>query len=122
MPVLASACVCLFECVYTMAEMMNGNGNVINGGSGLGECTVGPNGSSAHTAPAAAAAAANAGAEAGPQVAGGSGAGGAAAAAEPSASSSSTQNGEPIRGQMFEVGPRYTNLAYIGEGAYGMVV
>lgn len=27
-----------------------------------------------------------------------------------------------IRGQVFEVGPRYTNLAYIGEGAYGMVV
>lgn len=27
-----------------------------------------------------------------------------------------------IRGQIFEVGPRYTNLAYIGEGAYGMVV
>lgn len=29
---------------------------------------------------------------------------------------------EVIRGQSFEVGPRYTNLAYIGEGAYGMVV
>lgn len=28
----------------------------------------------------------------------------------------------PIRGQIFEVGPRYTNLSYIGEGAYGMVV
>lgn len=27
-----------------------------------------------------------------------------------------------IRGQLFEVGPRYTNLSYIGEGAYGMVV
>lgn len=29
---------------------------------------------------------------------------------------------EVVRGQAFEVGPRYTNLAYIGEGAYGMVV
>lgn len=35
---------------------------------------------------------------------------------------SGVQNGESIRGQIFEVGPRYTNLAYIGEGAYGMVV
>ena len=31
-------------------------------------------------------------------------------------------NAELVRGQLFEVGPRYTNLAYIGEGAYGMVV
>lgn len=31
-------------------------------------------------------------------------------------------NAEVIRGQIFEVGPRYTKLAYIGEGAYGMVV
>ncbi|XP_033236794.1 mitogen-activated protein kinase ERK-A isoform X3 [Drosophila miranda] len=31
-------------------------------------------------------------------------------------------NAELIRGQIFEVGPRYTKLAYIGEGAYGMVV
>ena len=30
--------------------------------------------------------------------------------------------GEIIRGQNFDVGPRYTNLDYIGEGAYGMVV
>jgi len=29
---------------------------------------------------------------------------------------------EIVRGQIFEVGPRYTNLSYIGEGAYGMVV
>ena len=29
---------------------------------------------------------------------------------------------EVVRGQAFEVGPRYTNLEYIGEGAYGMVV
>lgn len=31
-------------------------------------------------------------------------------------------NTELVRGQVFEVGPRYTNLAYIGEGAYGVVV
>ncbi|XP_015782920.1 mitogen-activated protein kinase 1 [Tetranychus urticae] len=30
--------------------------------------------------------------------------------------------GEAIRGQIFEVGPRYVDLQYIGEGAYGMVV
>lgn len=29
---------------------------------------------------------------------------------------------ETVRGQLFTVGPRYTNLQYIGEGAYGMVV
>ena len=29
---------------------------------------------------------------------------------------------EVVRGQVFEVAPRYTSLAYIGEGAYGMVV
>ena len=28
---------------------------------------------------------------------------------------------ETVRGQAFEVGPRYRSLAYIGEGAYGMV-
>ncbi|KAM4531926.1 mitogen-activated protein kinase 3 [Odontesthes bonariensis] len=28
---------------------------------------------------------------------------------------------ESVRGQIFDVAPRYTNLAYIGEGAYGMV-
>jgi len=31
-------------------------------------------------------------------------------------------NVEMVREHPFEVGPRYTNLAYIGEGAYGMVV
>lgn len=31
-------------------------------------------------------------------------------------------NPEIVRGQIFDVGPRYTNLSYIGEGAYGMVV
>lgn len=38
------------------------------------------------------------------------------------AANNTSVSGESIRGQMFEVGPRYTNLAYIGEGAYGMVV
>lgn len=34
-----------------------------------------------------------------------------------------TKNGvEEVHGQVFEVGPRYVNLCYIGEGAYGMVV
>ena len=28
---------------------------------------------------------------------------------------------EIIRGQVFDVGPRYKDLNYIGEGAYGMV-
>lgn len=27
-----------------------------------------------------------------------------------------------VKGQIFEVGPRYYELVYIGEGAYGMVV
>lgn len=27
-----------------------------------------------------------------------------------------------VRGHCFEVGPRYINLSYIGEGAYGLVV
>jgi len=31
-------------------------------------------------------------------------------------------NIEMVREHPFEVGPRYTNLSYIGEGAYGMVV
>lgn len=30
------------------------------------------------------------------------------------------ENGvEEVRGQLFSVGPRYINLSYIGEGAYG---
>lgn len=29
---------------------------------------------------------------------------------------------EEVHGQIFEVSPRYINLSYIGEGAYGMVV
>ncbi|KAL5278810.1 rl family protein [Megaselia abdita] len=31
-------------------------------------------------------------------------------------------NAEQVRGQIFDVGPRYKTLSYIGEGAYGMVV
>lgn len=33
-----------------------------------------------------------------------------------------SSNSYVIRGQIFEVGPRYQNLAHIGEGAYGVVV
>jgi len=39
-----------------------------------------------------------------------------------SPSSSSSSNVEFVRQQRFEVGPRYTDLKFIGEGAYGMVV
>ena len=48
--------------------------------------------------------------------------------ASSSASSNASSNAwsEPYaendRGQVFTVGPRYTSLQYIGEGAYGMVV
>ncbi|XP_022917595.1 mitogen-activated protein kinase ERK-A [Onthophagus taurus] len=42
--------------------------------------------------------------------------------AEATGASSVNSKVEIVRGQAFEVGPRYTNLAYIGEGAYGMVV
>jgi mitogen-activated protein kinase 1/3 len=39
------------------------------------------------------------------------------------AAASEIKNGvEEVHGQMFEVAPRYVNLSYIGEGAYGMVV
>lgn len=31
-------------------------------------------------------------------------------------------NQELVKGHIFEIGPRYTNLQYVGEGAYGMVV
>ena len=30
-------------------------------------------------------------------------------------------NEEIVRGNVFHCGPRYTGLAFIGEGAYGMV-
>ena len=43
-------------------------------------------------------------------------------AAEGAGAAAGNPNVEVVRGQGFEVGPRYTNLAYIGEGAYGMVV
>ena len=33
-----------------------------------------------------------------------------------------TKSSDIVRGQSFEVGPRYTSPSYIGEGAYGMVV
>lgn len=33
-----------------------------------------------------------------------------------------TPSAEVVRNQAFEVGPRYSDLEYIGEGAYGMVV
>lgn len=42
--------------------------------------------------------------------------------AEAAAAASTNPNAEIVRGQVFEVGPRYKNLQYIGEGAYGMVV
>ena len=29
---------------------------------------------------------------------------------------------EVVRGQAYDVAPRYTGLSFIGEGAYGMVV
>jgi mitogen-activated protein kinase 1/3 len=38
------------------------------------------------------------------------------------AATNQSSNSYVIRGQTFEVGPRYTNLAHIGEGAYGVVV
>lgn len=40
----------------------------------------------------------------------------------PASANVSASNVDIIRGQVFEVGPRYANLKYIGEGAYGMVV
>lgn len=39
----------------------------------------------------------------------------------PSPGSGSGSGTELVRGQAFDVGPRYSNLSYIGEGAYGMV-
>jgi mitogen-activated protein kinase 1/3 len=52
-----------------------------------------------------------------------SGTGAAASTGEDNAVSQLAPAGsETVRGQIFTVGPRYNNLAYIGEGAYGMVV
>ncbi|XP_074247025.1 uncharacterized protein LOC141582573 [Saimiri boliviensis] len=42
-------------------------------------------------------------------------------AAEAAAAAVAGAGPEMVRGQVFDVGPRYTNLSYIGEGAYGMV-
>lgn len=44
-----------------------------------------------------------------------------AAAAANMAAAAAGAGPEMVRGQVFDVGPRYTNLSYIGEGAYGMV-
>ncbi|KAH9417432.1 Mitogen-activated protein kinase 1 [Dermatophagoides pteronyssinus] len=49
------------------------------------------------------------------------GGGGGNTVAEPSPGGKNSCT-ETVRGQIFEVGPRYTSLEYIGEGAYGMVV
>jgi hypothetical protein len=51
----------------------------------------------------------------------------AAAASQPSQAHIEIQQieanmGEEVHNQIFEVGPRYSKLTYIGEGAYGMVV
>jgi len=46
----------------------------------------------------------------------------AAAATAPPSAVPTPAGAETVRGQPFTVGPRYNNLAYIGEGAYGMVV
>lgn len=43
-------------------------------------------------------------------------------AASTAVNATSNPNAEIIRSQIFEVGPRYRDLTYIGEGAYGMVV
>ncbi|OQV12801.1 Mitogen-activated protein kinase 3 [Hypsibius exemplaris] len=52
----------------------------------------------------------------------GQGAGG-DARVEPNNNGVLNANGiQEVRGQVFDVGPRYTNLQFIGEGAYGMVV
>ena len=54
----------------------------------------------------------------------GSGAGGATGAVAqdgPTGAAGSKGASELVKGQAFDVGPRYVNLSYIGEGAYGMV-
>ena len=37
------------------------------------------------------------------------------------ASQAIRSSGEVVRGQVFDIGPRYKDPSYIGEGAYGMV-
>lgn len=49
------------------------------------------------------------------------GGGGGPAANMAAAAAAAGAGPEMVRGQVFDVGPRYTNLSYIGEGAYGMV-
>lgn len=49
------------------------------------------------------------------------GGGGGGPAANMAAAAAAGAGPEMVRGQVFDVGPRYTNLSYIGEGAYGMV-
>lgn len=49
------------------------------------------------------------------------GGGGGDRAANMAAAAAAGAGPEMVRGQVFDVGPRYTNLSYIGEGAYGMV-
>jgi len=76
--------------------------------------------SSSSTA-AAAAVGATAGSTGG--AAGAAGAAAAAAAAHDGCLPAAVSKGasELVKGQPFDVGPRYVNLSYIGEGAYGMV-
>lgn len=52
---------------------------------------------------------------------GASGAGAPAAPGGATAVAGSKHGLESVKGQAFDVGPRYTDLQYIGEGAYGMV-
>lgn len=49
------------------------------------------------------------------------GAGGAVAPIGANGGAGSKPGLESVKGQIFDVGPRYTDLQYIGEGAYGMV-
>ncbi len=49
------------------------------------------------------------------------GAGAAVAAGGANGAAGSKPGLESVKGQNFDVGPRYTDLQYIGEGAYGMV-
>ncbi|RXN12857.1 mitogen-activated kinase 3 [Labeo rohita] len=49
------------------------------------------------------------------------GAGGAVAPGGANGAAGSKPGLESVKGQNFDVGPRYTDLQYIGEGAYGMV-
>uniref|UniRef100_A0A8C9X8Y1 Mitogen-activated protein kinase n=1 Tax=Sander lucioperca TaxID=283035 RepID=A0A8C9X8Y1_SANLU len=48
-------------------------------------------------------------------------AGAAGTVAQDGAPAAAGPKAESVKGQIFDVGPRYTNLSYIGEGAYGMV-